>query len=101
MMIYFDNHDTILMDLVFIYSKWPLINWKRHVKMGHEDQPNKIQVMTDDSRDITLNNIPIVKVKEFVFLGSNIPSVEEDVKRRTRIVVWSFGRLNKYNLVKP
>ena len=51
------------------------------------------KIMTDDPRDITLNNTPIEKVKEFVFLGSNIPSVEEDVKRRTRLAAWSFGRL--------
>ena len=29
----------------------------------------------------------------FVFLGSNVPSVVADVKRRTRLAAWAFGRL--------
>lgn len=49
--------------------------------------------MTEDNRDITVNNSPVDKVGEFVFLGSNVPSVEADIKRRTRLAAWSFGRL--------
>ena len=55
--------------------------------------PAKCKTMTEDPRDITLYGIPIEKVQEFVFLGSNVPSVEEDVKRHTRLAAWSFGRL--------
>ena len=60
--------------------------------MGNEDQPYKMlchQVMSSDERD---NNV-VDKVDEFVFLGSSVPSVEADVKRRTRLAAWAFGRL--------
>ncbi len=30
-----------------------------------------------------------------VFLGSNVPSVEEDIKRRTRLAAWAFERLQR------
>ena len=49
--------------------------------------------MSDDPRDITLNGIPIDKTDNFIFLGSNVPKVEEDVKRRIRLAAWAFGRL--------
>ena len=32
-------------------------------------------------------------IDEFVFLGSSVPSVETDVKRRTRLAAWAFGKL--------
>ena len=49
--------------------------------------------MSGDPRVITLDSTPIDKVNSFVFLGSNVPTVEDDVKRRTRLAAWSFGRL--------
>ena len=51
--------------------------------------------MTADDRDITINGSPVDKVDDFVFLGSNVPSVEADVKRRTRLAAWAFGRLKR------
>ena len=48
--------------------------------------------MSDDPRDIMLNQMPIDKVNNFVFLGSSVPSVEEDIKRRTKLAAWAFGR---------
>ena len=50
---------------------------------------------------ITLNDAIIDKVDDFVFLGSNVPSVvadvkrrtRPDVKRRTRLADWAFGKL--------
>lgn len=86
--------DTTLLDLVFEKLQVTTDELdKACKKWGMKINPAKCKIMTDDPRDITLNNIPIEKVKEFVFLGSNIPSVEEDVKRRTRLAAWSFGRL--------
>ena len=49
--------------------------------------------MSQDERHITLNGAVIDKVEDFVFLGSNVPSVAADVKRRTRLAAWAFGRL--------
>ena len=49
--------------------------------------------MSQDERHITLNDAIIDKVDDFVFLGSNVPSVVADVKRRTRLAAWAFGRL--------
>ena len=51
--------------------------------------------MTADNRDITINGSPVDKVDDFVFLGSNVPSVEADVKRRTRLAAWAFDRLKR------
>ena len=55
--------------------------------------PAKCKIMSEDPRDITLHGTPIDKVDNFVFLGSSVPSVAEDVKRRTRLAAWAFGRL--------
>ena len=49
--------------------------------------------MSQDERHITLNDAVIDKVDDFVFLGSNVPSVVADVKRRTRLAAWAFGRI--------
>ena len=62
-------------------------------KWGMKINPTKCKVMSGDPRDITLDSTPIDKVNSFVFLGSNVPTVEDDVKRRTRLAAWSFGRL--------
>ena len=61
-------------------SKWPI--WKSCHKTTHING------------HITLNDAIIDKVvDDFVFLGSNVPSVVADVKRRTRLAAWAFGRL--------
>ena len=44
--------------------------------------PSKCTIMSQDERHITLNDAIIDKVDDFVFLGSNVPSVVADVKRR-------------------
>ena len=86
--------DTTLLELVFEKLQVATDELDNACKKwGMKINPAKCKIMTDDPRDITLNNTPIEKVKEFVFLGSNIPSVEEDVKRQTRLAAWSFGRL--------
>ena len=62
-------------------------------KWGMKINPAKCKIMTEDPRDIKLNQIPIDKVENFVFLGSNVPSTENDVKRRIRLAASAFGRL--------
>ena len=64
-------------------------------KWGMKINPTKCKIMTADDRDITINGSPVDKVDDFVFLGSNVPSVEADVKRRTRLAAWAFGRLKR------
>ena len=53
--------------------------------------------MSQDERHITLNDAIFDKVDDFVFLGSNVPSVVADVKRRTRLADWVCGRLINAN----
>ena len=53
----------------------------------------KCKIMSQDERHITLNDAIIDKVHDLVFLGSNVPSVVADVKRRTRLAAWAFGKL--------
>ena len=50
--------------------------------------------MSEDPRGIIPNGNPVDKTDIFTFLGSNVPKVEEDVKRRTRLAAKAFGRLN-------
>ena len=86
--------DTTLIDLIF--EKLQLTTDeldKSCKKWGMKINLAKCKTMTEDPRHITINNQPLEKVRQFVFLGSNVPSVEEDVKRRTRLAAWSFGRL--------
>ena len=73
--------------------KYLQMSWKACCRWGMKINPAKCKIMTEDPRDITLNQTPIDKVTNFVFLGSNVPSTEEDVKRRTRLAAWAFGRL--------
>ena len=49
--------------------------------------------MSNEQHDIVLNGDAIEKVDKFVFLGSTVPSVTDDVKRRTTLAAWAFGRL--------
>ena len=62
-------------------------------RWGMTINPSKCKIMSQDERHITLNDAIIDKVDDFVFLGSNVPSVVADVKRRTRLAAWAFGRL--------
>jgi hypothetical protein len=62
-------------------------------RWGMKINPKKCKIMTEDPRDITLDQMPIDKVENFVFLGSDVPSTEADVKRRTRLAASAFGRL--------
>ena len=55
--------------------------------------PSKCKILSQDERHITLNDGIIDKVDYFVFLGSNVPQVVADVKRRTKLAAGAFGRL--------
>ena len=88
--------DTTLVDLVFDKLQISTNELEKACsKWGMKINPKKCKVMTADNRDITINGSPVDKVDDFVFLGSNVPSVEADVKRRTRLAAWSFGRLKR------
>ena len=62
-------------------------------KWGMKINAAKCRVMTDERQNITLNGANIDKAEKFTFLGSVVPSVEDDVKRRISLAAWSFGRL--------
>ena len=86
--------DTTLMDLFFDKLQISTNELEKACSnWGMKTNPTKCKVMTEDSRDITVNNSPVDKVSDFVFLGGNVPSVEADFKRCTRLAAWSFGRL--------
>ena len=86
--------DTTLMDLVFEKLQHTTTQLEMSCsRWGMKINPTKCKVMSSDTRDITINNTVAEKVDEFVFLGSSVPSVEADVKRRTRLASWAFGRL--------
>ena len=88
--------DTTLVDLVFDKLQISTNELEKACsKWGMKINPTKCKIMTDDNRDITINGSPADKVDDFVFLGSNVPSVEADVKRRTRLAAWAFGRLKR------
>ena len=83
--------DTTLVDLVFDKLQISTNELEKACsKWGMKINPTKCKIMTDDNRDITINGCP---VDNFVFLGSNVPSV--DVKRRTGLAAWAFGRLKR------
>ena len=86
--------DTTLMDMDFEKLQEITTQLEKSCsKWGMKINPLKCKVMSSDKRDITINNNVIDKVDEFVFLGSSVPSVETDVKRRTRLAAWAFGKL--------
>ena len=88
--------DTTLVDLVFDKLQISTNELdKACSKWGMKINPQKCKIMSADNRDITINGSPVDKVDDFVFLGSNAPSVEADVKRRTRLAAWAFGRLKR------
>ena len=85
--------DTTLVNLVFDKLQISTNELEKACsKMGMNINPTKCKIMTDDNRN---NGSPVDKVDDFVFLGSNVPSVEADVKRRTRLAAWAFGRLKR------
>ena len=78
--------DTTLVDLVFDKLQISTNKLEKACsKWGMKINPTKCKIMTADNRDITINGSPVDKVDDFIFLGSNVPSVEADVKRRTRV----------------
>ena len=86
--------DTTLMDLVFEKLEISTNELEKACsRWGMKINPSKFKIMSQDKRHITLNDAIINKVDDFVFLGSNVPSVVADVKRRTRLAAWAFGRL--------
>ena len=88
--------DTTLVDLVFDKLQISTNELEKACsKWGMKINPTKCKIMTADNRDITINGSPVDKVDDFVFLGSNVPSVEADVKRHTRLAAWAFGRLKR------
>ena len=88
--------DTTLVNLVFDKLQISINELEKACsKWGMKFNPTKCKIMTDDNRDITMNGSPVDKVGHFVFLGSNVPSVEADVRRRTRLAAWAFGKLKR------
>ena len=88
--------DTTLVDLVFDKLQISTNELEKACsKWCMKINPTKCKIMTADNRKFTINGSPVEKVDEFVFLGSNVPSVEADVKRRTRLAAWAFGRLKR------
>ena len=88
--------DTTLVDLVFDKLQISTNELEKACsKWGMKINPTKCKIMTADTRDITINDSPVDTVDDFVFLGSNVPSVEADVKRRTRLAAWAFCRLKR------
>ncbi|XP_071478255.1 uncharacterized protein [Diadema antillarum] len=57
--------------------------------------------MSSEQGDSTIDDEAIEKTDKFVFLGSTVPSVTNDVKRRTTLAAWAFGRLKGTIMVKP
>lgn len=82
--------DTTLMELVFENLQISTNELEKACRRwGMKINVTKCKVMTEDQQDISLNNTNIEKVEKFVFLGSKVPSTEEDVKRR--IQDWLLG----------
>ena len=50
----------------------------------------KCRIMTNDD---SIDGNPIEKVENCDFCGSALPSVTKDVKRRSNLASWTFGRL--------
>ena len=72
--------DTTLMELVFENLQISTNELeKARRRWGMKINATKCKVMTEDQQDISLNDTNIEKVEKFVFLGSTVPSIEEDV----------------------
>ena len=88
------------------------MNWKRPAAGGEWKSTPVNAKSCHKTNAITLNDVIIDKchrfherwrhiaqchaktvVDDFVFLGTNVPSVVADVKRRTRLAAWAFDRL--------
>ena len=86
--------DTTLLDLMLEKLQMSTQKLEEACKAwGMKINVSKCRVMTNDQQNIILDGTTIEKADNFIFLGSNIPSVEVDVKRRTRLAAWAFGRL--------
>ncbi|XP_030834414.1 uncharacterized protein LOC115921254 [Strongylocentrotus purpuratus] len=74
--------DTTLMELVFENLQISTNELEKACRRWDmKINATKSEFMTEDQQDILLNNTNIEKVEKFVFLGSKVPSIEEDVKR--------------------
>ena len=86
--------DTTLLDLIFEKLQESTNTLEEACsKWGMKINTSKCKIISEDQEDITLSNIPLEKVNKFTFLGSVVPSVENDVKRRITLAAWAFGRL--------
>ena len=62
-------------------------------KWGMKINASKCKVISPSEEDILIENHPIDKVNEFVFLGSVVPGTSSDIKRRIALASAAFGRL--------
>ena len=49
--------------------------------------------MSSDDSNILINGETVEKVNSFIFLGSSVPSITDDIKRRIALACSAFGRL--------
>ena len=92
--------DTTLVELVFEKLQISTSELdKACSRWGMKVNHTKCKVMTEDPRDITLNEVPIDKVNDFVFLGSNVPSGGgcQAAHQIGSLGIWQIG---KYCLVQ-
>ena len=78
----YDKLQTSTNKLVEVCGKW-----------GMKINTAKRRIMTNDDEEISIDGNSIEKVEDFVFLGSVVPSVTKDVKRRTNPASWAFSIL--------
>ena len=102
---YADDTTLVEMDLESLQQTTNMLQ-EACARWGMKINPTKCQVMSNDTNNIVLDQAPIEKVDNFVFLGSNVPSMEDDVKRRVRLASWAFGRLKSniwsyHNITRP
>ena len=56
-----------------------------------------VNIITPDSQDIMIGGNAVKKVNQFVFLGSLVPGISADVKRRIALATVALGKLsNKF-----
>ena len=65
-------------------------------KWGLKINPNKCAILSpEQDTEIKVDGKNVSKVDEFIFLGSIVPDLESDVKRRISPASQAFGRLKK------
>ena len=64
-------------------------------KWGMKINTAKCKVLTTAEDQITIQGEHIENVKDFIFLGSSVPNVTNDIDRRIVLASTSFGRLRK------